>query len=122
PAGVDRAVDTSPRSRLLFLAVGTQGDAHVLDCARIASCLDDLAAMNGWVASTPVSRTATIQPVPSNPPVHAGWAWASGTLCASAGALRPSSTIFSTYKDSAASSARAAGPISRVSNGTVRCR
>jgi hypothetical protein len=58
------------------------------------------------VASTPLSSTATVTPVPSYPAAHAAGAPTCGTLCASAGWRRPSSQIVSTPTVSR----RSAGP------------
>ena len=49
---------------------------------------DDCPARSGWVASTPVSSTATFTPVPSSPAAHAVGAPICGTLSSSI-ALHP---------------------------------
>ncbi|RAO49918.1 hypothetical protein ONO86_02401 [Micromonospora noduli] len=68
-----------------------------------------LPARSGWVASTPVSSTATDTPVPVNPAAQAVGAPICGTLWSRVTRRRPSSQIRSTPP--AASSLAPAGPV-----------
>jgi hypothetical protein len=73
---------------------------------------------NGWWASTPVSTTAIVVPVPSYPAAQAWSPWTIGTLSASTG-LTISSSNTRTTSGELSNAARVAGVISRATMGTV---